>query len=73
MAKQHDRLQIETKCSMCKKVHIIDVPKEGYMQWINGTVRIQDVMPDVSIDDRELLISGICGPCFDGLFAEDED
>jgi hypothetical protein len=33
---------------------------------------IQRAMPDVSEDERELLISGVCGQCFDELFKEAE-
>lgn len=68
MVKQQDTLQIEATCNMCNKTHIIDVPRDGYTKWIKGVARIQDVMPDVSADDRELLISGTCGTCFDKLF-----
>lgn len=73
MANQQEMLKIEATCDMCKKTHTIEVPKAGYMQWLNGGARIQDAMPQLSDDDRELLISGTCGPCFDSLFADDED
>ena len=48
----------------------IDIPEEAYKKWQNGT-RIQMAMPMLSPDDREILISGICGPCFDKIFPDE--
>ena len=39
--------------------------------WQNGAL-IQDAMPYLSADEREILISGICGECFDNMFAGEE-
>ena len=38
-----------------------------------GVGLIQNAMPNLSADDRELLISGICGPCFDKMFPPEEE
>ena len=59
-----------TTCRKCKaqverKVNIDDVTA-----WENGKL-IQDAMPYLSADEREVLISGTCGPCFDKMFGED--
>ena len=43
------------------------VVQGDYEAWENGKL-IQDVMPYLSADEREVLISGICGPCFDKMF-----
>ena len=34
---------------------------------------IQNAMPYLSPDEREILISGICGRCFDEMYGEDDD
>lgn len=65
-----DTLDVEVQCIMCKTTHTVKVPKDGYRKWLNGA-RIQDVMPELSANDRELLISNICGTCFDQMFEED--
>lgn len=57
---------LEATCSMCKKTKRIIVDPTGYHKWLNGTL-IQNALPDVPSQDRELLISGICGSCFDNL------
>lgn len=33
----------------------------------------QDAFPSMSPGDRELLISGTCGPCFEAMFPPEED
>jgi len=58
---------IETNCPMCGETHLITVPIEGYARWQNGAC-IQDAMPELSADDREMLISGICPRCWDDMF-----
>lgn len=34
---------------------------------------MQDIFPNLSIEDRELLISGTCNTCWQELFGSDED
>lgn len=69
---KQDEFEIETTCVICKVAKVVVVPKEGYKAWIHGT-SIQKAMPTVSTEDRELLISNICGNCFDNLFSDHED
>lgn len=64
-----DEFETEVTCNMCKTTKVIVVPKDGYKRWISGEC-IQNAMPSVKAEDRELLISGICGKCFDSLFEE---
>lgn len=57
--------QIYTHCICCQSQHIIKAPQEGYNAWAKRDKKIQDAMPMLSEDDRELLISGLCGDCFE--------
>lgn len=34
---------------------------------------MQDIFPDLSLGDRELLISGTCSTCWDKMFPEDTE
>lgn len=66
-------VDIMAVCRECDKAIHFDVPRSEYNAYIEGTKHIQDAMPSVSDDNRELLISGFCGPCFDKLmFGGDE-
>lgn len=60
-------MQIEVTCIRCKKVYQIILSDKGYKRWQGGEF-IQDALPELSADERELLMSSICGPCFDQLF-----
>ena len=63
-------LELSITCRRCGKVKVIKVQKKGYEAWLSGRVAIQHAMPEVSADDREMLMSQICGECFDEMFAE---
>lgn len=57
----------EVKCQFCKKVFTIKAKPKDIEAWKEGAL-IQNVMPYLSDNDRELLISGTCEPCFDKIF-----
>ena len=65
-------LRTLVKCRQCEVSHTIEVPKDGWKAWRSGTL-IQEALPGVSSGDRELLISGICGECFDHNRRAQED
>ncbi len=58
-------------CNQCKGQVEMQVQAEDYEAWENGEL-IQNAMPYLSADEREVLISGMCGPCFDNLFGDEE-
>lgn len=58
-------------CNRCKDQVEMKVVQGDYEAWENGKL-IQDAMPYLSADEREVLISGTCGPCFDKLFGGEE-
>lgn len=62
-------IAIERPCPHCDKIQTVTVPHESYRAWQFG-MKIQDAMPTVSADDREILITGICPTCWDELFKE---
>ena len=66
------KMRIERKCICCNANRVVEMDSEAYTRWMQGE-HIQDVAPELSEDDRELLISGVCGPCFDEMFAEEEE
>jgi hypothetical protein len=63
---------ITRKCRLCQNVITLRVRDVDFQKWQNGT-HIQNAMPYLSIDKRKLLISGICGPCFDNTMEEEYD
>lgn len=49
----------------------IDITPEQ-LQWWNSGALIQDVMPNLSADDREFLMTGILPEEWDAMIEEDE-
>lgn len=64
------------KCYSCEKEYNLKIDID---KWIDFKINrkssplIQLVFPELTADERELLISGICGKCFDDIFSELED
>ena len=55
----------------CGAPVVILVTQEEYKNWKDGML-IQDAMPSLSQDERELLISGTCPECWTAMMAEPE-
>lgn len=59
-------------CLHCKKPQTLTVSPDQFRAYETG-VLIQDAFPHLDAGQREYLISGICGPCFDAMFGEPEE
>lgn len=62
------QLKLYIECVLCHKKYLVQVDSDAYYKWKNGEGFIQDLMPELSASDRELLISNTCDDCFDMLF-----
>lgn len=62
---------IDVTCCSCRKVCHVTVSLEDFTRWQLGGGAIQSIMPYLSADDRELLISGTCSKCWDEMFGEE--
>ena len=63
-----DTMQVE--CRICEDTHILMVNIRDAKRWKEGEL-IQNAMPYLTPDERELLISGVCGTCFSKMYAPD--
>lgn len=63
---------VRVACPMCGESRTLEVPAEGFERWQAGEL-IQNAMPELSADDREQLISGTCGACWDRLFPSEDE
>jgi hypothetical protein len=64
---------VYAECRLCGKVSPIECNKEDLIKWKNKEGYVQDLLHYLSADQRELLISGTCGECFDSLFPPDDE
>lgn len=67
-----DKAIIIKDCERCGTVHELVVQKSDIRRVVDG-MHIQEAMPYLTSNQRELMISGICGDCFDEIFKEGDD
>ncbi len=60
------------RCKVCDSSQWVRFEIDQYDRWQNGEF-IQDAMPHLTVAERELLISKICGDCFDQMYKGHED
>ena len=63
---------VAAPCRHCDAVHELTVNVEGFVNWQAGEF-IQDALPELSADERELLISGTCDECWQRFFPEEDE
>lgn len=59
---------VKVKCIRCATDHSVFVPDEAYKRWATGKAHIQDALPMLTDDERELLLSDICPSCWNKIF-----
>jgi hypothetical protein len=71
MIMAQEKTIVAVDCVRCKETQHITVGTADLSTWNNGGL-IQDAMPYLSAGEREILISGVCGTCFDNMFGGEE-
>ncbi len=56
-------------CRMCERVVEIEISATGLAKLQRGEL-IQNALPELTADEREIMISQTCGDCFDYLCEE---
>ena len=60
-------------CIKCGEVHHLKLDIRKFNRWRQKRENIQDVFPELSPEDRELMISQICGKCWEEMFGGEEN
>lgn len=70
-----DTYDIHRWCSICKKPSlVVNCSAKGVEAWSLGTGEyVQNAFPEKSADERETIMSGAHGKCFDEEFPEEDD
>ena len=66
------KIDVVAICHCCGTTKTYLLPAAKVLAWRGGML-IQDAFPDMSVDDREFLISGTCPACWEQLFKEETD
>ena len=65
-----DKIDVETPpCPMCHKKSQLQVPLQGLEAWRRGEL-IQRALPELTADEREMLMTGTHPDCWDKMFEE---
>ena len=59
-------------CYMCHVPQSVTADAAGFAKFEAGDY-VQDCLPELSADEREFLLSGICPTCWAGMFPPYED
>jgi hypothetical protein len=57
-------------CRMCGCVNFVSLVESDFESWRNGEL-IQNALPYLNANDRELLQTQICSTCFDTMFSDE--
>ena len=60
-------LTLINTCPFCGNKSFVDVTGDDYFAWVAGDL-IQDAFPYLSAGEREVIKTGICPACWDGMF-----
>jgi hypothetical protein len=58
----------DVRCEHCGTYFTIFYNREDMVDWLSGSLPIEDAMPYLTVGERELFISGTCNACFDLMF-----
>lgn len=65
-------MKTTVRCIVCNDTFDIMVNPKDLSRWAEGEL-IQDALGYLTADERELLLSGTCGSCWDTLFPDSEE
>ena len=72
---KNEKINVAVSCSFCNAEYAIEMTISQFNELQSPHRRhIQDIIPELAPEMRELFISGMCPNCWDKLFGfEDED
>lgn len=71
MADKVGLMKKEVACICCGIKKVYHLRLDRVLAWRSGML-IQDAFPELSAEDREFLISGLCPKCWNNIFNEEE-
>lgn len=66
-----EKVRIEGPCYYCEKQVTVIADSAGWYKFAAGKYT-QDCLPTLSAADREFLISGICGECWNKMLSPED-
>lgn len=69
---QMDTYTIHRRCPFCGELAHVTVPGKGLWAWEHGEF-VQVAFPDLNAEEREMVMTGTHGACWDEAFPEPEE
>ena len=66
------KISVNRVCPKCNKLQTVKVEQSQYYDWVAGK-NIQIAFPNLSANQREILMSGICPECWEKIFPPDDE
>lgn len=60
-------------CGKCYNTFTLMYNRQDMIDWLSGSGNIQNILHYLTAGERELLLSGYCGNCFDEMFGLDSE
>ena len=67
-----ENVTVLTFCPKCNGTNEVRFSLDSYRRWNQGAL-IQEAIPELNADEREMLMTGICPGCWDKMFPEDDE
>lgn len=68
------KMDLTIRCVECQTPQTVSIKPGDFEKYKTGHGNIQDIFPYLLPAEREMLMSRICGDCWDRMFADhDED
>lgn len=61
------------QCPVCLKSSIVEVDGGAYSRWKLLGARIKEAFPEMSVDEREVLMTGIHPDCWKEMFPKEKE
>jgi hypothetical protein len=67
MQVESQKQTLVARCRICSDKTELQVCPDDLKSWENNNVHIQDALPYLNAAERELILTGTCGKCFDEM------
>lgn len=66
--------RLTRKCPECGRATVTHVESQSLWDYEHQNIHVQRAFPYMSPEEREaIFMTGICGPCWDRLFPEEDE
>ena len=74
MVKMSEKINVTVPCEYCSYKYIVEMTTAQFNELQSSHRRhVQDIIPEIAPEMRELFISGMCPRCWDELFGVEEE